>query len=227
MAGVEINDQIDGIDVWEALSSNKPSPRREILVHYDACKINPFMAYIEDDFKLISRTTSMGHYDGWLSDPIDSSEQNSTFGEFYSHAILSSNVGKALSKYSKMKRIQHQNDEVSDFRTITAEEISEIRSKAQVTCNEHKIPDSNSINACNPQETMCLFDILNDPCETTNVAAEFPEIVSKLKEKLDYYGSVAKPPRNQPLDTRSDPANFGGIWTWWYDVIKYISSKVS
>lgn len=227
IAGVEINDQIDGIDVWDALSNNKPSPRREILVHYDGDKSEPFMAYIRDNFKLISGTTNKGQYDGWLSDPTDSSEQNATFGEFYGHAILSSNAGKALSKYSKMKRNQYQTKEISHLQIISTEGISEIRSKAQVTCNGHKKPEPNSINACNPLETVCLFDILNDPCETTNVASEFPEIVSKLKEKLDYYGSVAKPPRNQPLDTRSDPANFGGIWTWWYDLMKYTSSKVS
>ena len=93
----------------------------------------------------------------------------------------------------------------------------EIRQKAKVTCNGYTPPNNNSIWSCDPIKSPCLFDISNDPCETTNLASILPDFVMKLQSKLDYYGNIAKPMRNKPGDRRSDPANFGGIWTWWYD----------
>lgn len=200
IAGIKLDEHIDGINVWDALSYNKPSPRKEILAHHDYA--TPYMAYISDNFKLVSGTTNNGTYDGWLSKPIKPSEQNVTFGERYSDEILQSNVGQALLKFSNIRK---------PF-------INDIRSNAQVTCNGHQPPsDSNRTYACNPLESPCLFDIVNDPCETTNLASKYLDIVNDLQTKINYYGRIAKPIRNQPSDPRCNPANFGGIWTWWFD----------
>lgn len=218
IAGFNVDDHIDGINVWSALSYDLPSPRINILAHHDAG--TPYMAYINENYKLISGTTSEGIYDGWLSQPINPFEQNNIFGDNYSDMILSSNVGKALSKYSKSSKNQSQNTIEASEEIISAEEIDEIRSKAQIMCNEFSPPAIDSTAHCNPMVSPCLFDIQNDPCETTNLALQFPNVVSKLKAKLELYGRTAKPMRNKPSDPRSDPINFGGIWTWWYDELK-------
>lgn len=220
IAGVNIDGHIDGKSVWTALSYDLPSPRREILAHHDSA--TPYMAYISDRFKLISGTTYDGMYDRWLSQPPNASEQNDTFGENYSDAILASDAGQVLSLYSKTNQanVQHQ----AENYLISKNEINEIRLNAQITCNGYKPNELNTtIGGCNPIVEPCLFDILRDPCETTNVASTYPDIVVELLDKLDYYGKIAKPIRNQPFDPRCDPANFGGIWTWWYDELNITS----
>lgn len=218
IAGVNVDDPIDGINVWLALSYDFPSPRIDILAHHDAG--TPYMAYISEHFKLISGTTSGGIYDGWLSQPINSSEQNDIFGENYSDMILSSNVGQALSKYSKSRRNQSQNTTEAIDEIISVEEIDEIRSNAQITCKGFSPPAINSNAHCNPIVSPCLFDISNDPCETTNLASQLSNVVLKLNAKLEFHSRVALPMRNEPGDPRSDPVNFDGIWTWWYDELK-------
>lgn len=227
IAGVNVDGPIDGKNVWSALSYDLKSPRREVLVHYD--QATPYMAYIADNYKIVSGTTYKGAYDRWLSKPIDTDEQNATFGDHYSEAILSSSVGQVLSKYSRTHKTQSQNEVQNDMEIISNEEIVEIRSKAQVTCNGHMPPANNSNQACNPIISPCLFDIFSDPCETTNLAKQFPDILMKLEAKLNYYGRIAQPIRNKPADPRCDPANFGGIWTWWYDELNttapYCSAK--
>lgn len=217
LAGIHIETPIDGKNIWNAISFDLPSPRVELLVHHDAEV--PYMAYISKNFKLVSGSTYNGLYDSWLSKPIDQSEENSTFAENYSEAILTSNAGQALLKYSKSNQKQFDNFIEFNSHVISAKEISEIRLKAKVTCNGHVPPENNSVAACNPIVSPCLFDIFSDPCETTNLAFEFPNIVHQLQRKLDHYGHIAKPIRNKPGDPQSNPANFGGIWTWWCDIL--------
>lgn len=225
IAGVNVDRPIDGKNVWSALSYDLASPRREALVHYD--QMVPHMAYISDNYKLVSGTTYNGTFDRWFHEAADSSQQNVTYGDHYSEAILSSPAGEILSKYSKTHKTQLQNDVPSETETISKEEIDEIRSMAQITCNGHTPPANDSNKACNPLESPCLFDISHDPCETTNLATQFPDIVKKLEAKLDHYGSIALPVRNRPADPRCNPANFGGIWTWWYDELNITASHSS
>lgn len=225
VAGVNIEGKIDGKNIWNTLSYDLPSPRREILSHHDA--IVPYMAYISDDFKLVSGTTYQGFYDLWLSERTDQSEENSTFGENYSAAILNSNAGQILQKYSTKNRDTYHNYVGTASGIITDDEINEIRLKAKVTCNGHTPPNNNSIYACNPRVSPCLFNLSNDPCETTNIALQFPDIVKQLQSKLDYYGRIAKPIRNKDGDPRCDPANFDGVWTWWYDELNATTTKNS
>lgn len=216
LAGYNVDGRIDGKDVWNALSDDASKARKEILAHHDAA--TPFMDYISDNFKLMLGSANDGLFDRWLSTPIDVSEQNSSFGEYYAEAILSSVGGRILSKYSNTKK-HRINSNLNDHSSvvITPNEISEIRSKAKITCKGRKPPNENSHDACHSLVSPCLFDIFNDSCETTNLAMKFPKIVVKLKAKLDYYSSIAAPLRNELPDPHCNPAFFNGIWTWWRD----------
>ena len=60
-----------------------------------------------------------------------------------------------------------------------------------------------------------LFNIEDDPNERNNVADQHPEIVKQLKERIEYYNSTHIEQLDPPLDPRSNPANFGGVWTPW------------
>ena len=60
-----------------------------------------------------------------------------------------------------------------------------------------------------------LFNIKTDPNERNNVANQYPEKVLELKERIEYYGAARIEQLDPPLDPRSNPLHFGGVWTPW------------
>ena len=60
-----------------------------------------------------------------------------------------------------------------------------------------------------------LFNLADDPNERSNVADKYPDIVQKLKERIEFYNSTHIPQKHIPFDPRCNPANFGGVWTPW------------
>jgi arylsulfatase B len=60
-----------------------------------------------------------------------------------------------------------------------------------------------------------LFDVVNDPLETTDLAAQHPDIVQALLAKLQAYNATNIPQAHSAVDPASDPAKFGGVWTPW------------
>ena len=66
------------------------------------------------------------------------------------------------------------------------------------TRNDRRVPDNSSgcgnwsreHHKTNSSVPVCLFDILADESETTNLAAQFPKIVQLLHAKLLTYGCV-------------------------------------
>ncbi|KAK6645236.1 hypothetical protein RUM43_001512 [Polyplax serrata] len=88
--------------------------------------------------------------------------------------------------------------------------ISAIRKKTEIRC---KAPGKAQIS------DTYLFNLETDPCETDNLAATQPDIVQRMKMKLEMYQRTVIPPRNKPTDERSDPKNWGYVWTNWMDYI--------
>ena len=62
-----------------------------------------------------------------------------------------------------------------------------------------------------------LFNVTADPNERQNVAESYPKVVSILKEKIEVYNLTHILQKSPPFDPRSDPVNFGGVWTPWLD----------
>lgn len=216
VAGVDVTGQIDGKNVWTALSRDLTSPRHEILNHHDSAV--PYMALIKGNYKYISGSTYDGFYDKWLSDTSEPDEENRYFADHYAQMILASDAGQALKQFSFTKTKHNSTDKITD------EEINKLRARAKITCNGYKIPVNNSIESC--IESPCLFDIEDDPCETTNIADKYPSIFEDLKQRAEYYGRISKPMRNKPGDERANPQHFDGVWTWWYDELN-IETKSS
>lgn len=221
LAGAAIKTSIDGKNVWSALSLNKESPRKSVLCHHDI--VTPYMSYISGNYKYVSGTTFDGQYDDWLSSNSDASEENVVFGRTYAQTILASDVGQALYKFSFARNESNKNE--IGHQGITIPEINELRRITKITCKNIAKPSIDSPFYCNATVSPCLFDLSNDPCEMRNLAHERPHILARLQEKVDFYGKIAKWPRNQPRDPRADPGHYGGIWTWWYDEIKNAQSS--
>ena len=68
----------------------------------------------------------------------------------------------------------------------------------------------------NPSQVW-LFNITADPHERNDVSASFPDVVSKLKQRIEVYNSTHVEQLRPDFDPKSDPSNFGGVWTPWLD----------
>lgn len=209
IAGIQVQGKIDGKNVWTALSRDLPSPRRDLLCHYD--QVVPYRSYISGDFKYVHGSTYDGLYDYWLSSN-NKTEENIELKTNYGQEILTSDAGRSLLKYSS-NNLNEDDDESS----ITPEEIEELRRQATIDCRGLKPAPRNSSAFCDPTKAPCLFNITDDPCETTNLAAQLPIVLLRMQREVEYYGRIAKPPRNKPSDPNCNPARFNGTWTWWFD----------
>lgn len=66
-----------------------------------------------------------------------------------------------------------------------------------------------------------LYNVVEDPSETRNLAHLHPRIVSLMTEKIGVYNATAVSPANMPLDPASNPKYFNSTWMPWGDVQPY------
>lgn len=199
LAGVPVNDNVDGLNIWDALSMNTTSPRREILGQFDINEPQ-HSAYIRDDWKYINGTTYNGLVDDWLGNISTTEIHESMYT--YGLSILESPASQAFASVSL------------DKGSITASDINRLRNEAIYSCKNVKI---DLRFACRPLKAPCLFNLKDDPCERYNLASVQPQMMQRMQTLLENFRGMVKPMRNQPTDKRADPKNFNGTWTWWYD----------
>ena len=60
-----------------------------------------------------------------------------------------------------------------------------------------------------------LFNVNTDPNERNNVADQYSDKVKELKERIEHYATTHIEQLDPPLDPKSNPDNFGGVWTPW------------
>lgn len=87
-----LQDKIDGIDMWDALSQNLTSPRTEML--YNADELDNYGAIRRGDFKYILGTTGKGRADQWYGDSGEDREYHFTDEE-----VLTSQTASALAGF--------------------------------------------------------------------------------------------------------------------------------
>ena len=65
--------------------------------------------------------------------------------------------------------------------------------------------------------TVLLFDLVNDPFESTNIAEQHPDVVARLRGLIEEYNATAASSAQQglPDDPRADPKNFNNTVTPW------------
>lgn len=159
--------------------------------------ISGFTAIISGQWKFINGTTVDGVNDGYLG----ALEEFAISDEFYTSTILNSRAGRALTDPNAAKGVN-----------LTPAKITNMRKKAIVQCNE----DANPLVPCSPMRAPCLFNIINDPCERTNLAAIYPSTVAILKQRMDDLVRSAAPVRRTFIsDPRCSPDLHLGNWEWW------------
>ena len=65
--------------------------------------------------------------------------------------------------------------------------------------------------------SILLYDLVKDPLETRNLAAELPEVVKRLSALLEQYNRTAVSSAQQglPNDPNASPSRFNGTVTPW------------
>lgn len=220
LAGVNLSTKIDGVSVWDALSLNKPSPRNEILGHYDTVNDESYTAYIRGKWKYVNGTSHNGAADDWTS--VNSKTEIHKSMQTYGKTILESLAGQALLPFSYSK--VNKNISFSDV------EINKLRESAIVKC----IKDDHQLgHQCRPLQSPCLFNIQDDTCEQYNLAPEEPKILEKMDKLLEKFRRSAVTPRNKLQDKRAHPKYYNNTWSWWYDELRLnddgnsLSAKIS
>lgn len=63
----------------------------------------------------------------------------------------------------------------------------------------------------------CLFDLLEDPCETENIRSEQAEVFEALRGKLaEFWGAVVPHEIGEPQEL-ADPKRYNNTWVPWLD----------
>ncbi|XP_026467511.1 arylsulfatase B-like [Ctenocephalides felis] len=183
-------ENIDGLDLWQALSEDEASPRTQILLNID--DVYRQAAVIDGKYKLLKGNTFLNQWGNWYG-PAGRNES------YNIQRVLNSKSGKALAKLGN---------------TPTEEKIKELRNEADVKCVKPDI-----FTPCKILEGPCLFDLEADPCEYNNLAESEPELLHKMLKLLDKYNATAVPRGNLPDDPRSDPSLWDHTWTNFGDFV--------
>ena len=124
---------------------------------------------------------------------------------------------------------------------ISSNQVSEEESSGSLGCwweRSFAIDSNNDIFGCNGipssidtssgcscTNTVCLFDLENDPCEYFDVSEEYDDITQELYKKLVLYYNEQTETLFNYFDDVDDniinPDNFGGYWEPFYDSNEY------
>ncbi|XP_053989700.1 arylsulfatase I-like, partial [Hylaeus volcanicus] len=161
-AGGDLRDlgRIDGVDQWHVLSEGKGRGRDKLLLNID--EFFKTEGAIYSRFKLLRGSIENGYYDGYSGDSGRTLELSTPYDE----TVMKSSVTQGITN--------HLGGPVTQPSTI-----HQLRQDATVSCSPNMTYFNRyGFTTCNVTE--CLFDIVNDPCETKNIAESYPR-VSKNK----------------------------------------------
>ncbi|KAK0076061.1 hypothetical protein PV325_005936 [Microctonus aethiopoides] len=190
-AGGNVNDlgEIDGINHWPHLHQGKEIPRETVLLNID--EVSKTEGAIHRRFKLVRGAYKRGYYDQYYGE----SGRNHEVPPYNYTLVHRSFVATAISA--------HLGDPMTQPSAMT-----HLREQASVLCRR-----KSTFSYCN--ETECLFDIVNDPCEATNIAKQYPKVVTELDLFLEKYGNVLVKQPRVPIDWMADPRRRNNTWEPW------------
>ncbi|CAF4812262.1 unnamed protein product [Pieris macdunnoughi] len=186
-------EDIDGIDLWDSIISNKSSKRNVI---FEIDDYSGFAAIIEDEFKLVTGTIVTEHCNhqgrelrGLTCDP-----------PTYRKALTESAVYSVITEMSIPFKLKD----------------TKLREYMKIDC-----PENDNSEICYPdKDKRCLFNIEQDPCETQDLSSTYPDVADRLYSRLQ--DEIKRTiPRKVPLhrDLRAAPSLHNYTWTIWADEI--------
>ncbi|KAL7643642.1 UNVERIFIED_CONTAM: hypothetical protein RMT77_005625 [Armadillidium vulgare] len=191
---------MDGMNVWNSIQGNSPSPRNEFLVNIN--RILNQASIRVDDWKLLYDPTMNPEFDSWFGP----SEREFPRNKY------------SCSKENDFKDVKNSlaGRTVQNLMPNIFKNIHKVRKNVEVLCTE--VPE-NATTTCNDPSNPCLFNIASDPCEYFDVSKSHPAIVKLLQNRLQFYNSTAVPPGNKPEDPRANPIFWNNTWINWFDYL--------
>ncbi|XP_049869905.1 arylsulfatase B-like [Pectinophora gossypiella] len=194
-AGGNVNETIDGVNQWEAITKGEQPKRNDILITID--DIGGWAALREGDFKLIvgDLKDDSGDYHG--------AELRALRHEvpIYEHVLLESETFRVIKETLKM-----------DF---NMEDAFAKRNRSNLLTKTIPLQDA---VACVPTKAKgCLFNITDDPLEAHDLWKSSPEIVKRMALRLRSMWAGLKPRWSPQYDARANPALHDYIWRPWVD----------
>ncbi|XP_011269374.2 arylsulfatase B [Camponotus floridanus] len=177
--------QLDGFDQWSAIKSAEDSKRKSILINIDE-RGNSSAALI-GHYKLVTDTSEYQKYYNY-------SGNNALYPKYNAINILASPVASAIASISTSM--------------LNANKIMQLRKEATIVCK-------NFMDFSNCTNRSCLFDVKEDPCETTDLSAKYPKEVERLNMFIDRYKSVLVKQPNTPIDPAGYAYHFNNTWIPW------------
>ncbi|XP_076164519.1 arylsulfatase B [Ptiloglossa arizonensis] len=196
-AGGDLKDlgEIDGMDQWCVLSEGHGHGRDKLLLNID--EVFKTEGAIYSRFKLLRGSIDNGYYDGYYG---DSGRMIETLPD-YESIVLKSSVSQGITS--------HLGGPVTQPSTM-----KQLRREATVQCRPNTTYFNRHIfTTCNVTE--CLFDIVNDPCETKNIVESYPRIAQDLDLYLERYGNILVRQIKLPIDWFADPRRRNNTWEPW------------
>lgn len=135
---------LDGKDLWDALSDDTDSDRNETLHNID--DIYGSASVTIGNWKLHKGTNYKGAWDNWYG-PAGPRSQTS----YNAINVVQSPAGKALHRLDLLPSVQH---------------MRRMRVDATVKCLSNQTIEP----VCRPMDKPCLFNVEIDPCEQQNLA---------------------------------------------------------
>ncbi|CAK9822218.1 Arylsulfatase B [Anthophora retusa] len=181
----DLEENLDGVDQWATITSAKKTTRESTLLNID--EVENLSGALFGKYKLINGAKQL--YGGYYGD----TGMNESYPQYNVSSVLHSPAGSAIASMSNL--------------TLNVNDIIQLREGARVSCNHTTVYPNCSVT--------CLFDIYNDPCETTDLSLKHPEIVSRLNNYIAGYNKVLIHQTNALVDPNSYPEHFNGTWMPW------------
>lgn len=192
-AGISIG-PVDGISHWDDLLNGGESSRTEVVSVLD--NVNGLSAIIDREWKLLNGSYKKGIFDQYLG----AVQEFNLSPENYAKAVLNSKATKALTTVEPVGR------------ELTPGVINRLRSFLTIPVDDH----TSLKNPCNPLVAPCLFNILNDPTESNNLADVYAEKLQALLTRMNTLVATVTPSRRVAFnDPMSNPALHDGNWEPW------------
>ena len=220
-------DDLFGKDMWQMLSTDGPSARKEVF--HNSNPGNDVKAIRIGDMKLISSSKDgmTAHLDGWYKPPsVDVVQdcRNVILSDPGLDDVIACDEREQWSlEFDPSKEdLEYGAVDLDQFQTDLPDILSKIgRPKRQnvpsiITCNKPR-----STKSCNVAVKSCLFNVTADPCEYSDLADAFPELVKVMAAKIKTYETQAAQPRNKPKDPRGLPKYHNGVWEPWINLFPW------
>ncbi|XP_054165905.1 uncharacterized protein LOC128963420 [Oppia nitens] len=174
------------------MTNRLSTPKRQELL----LNIDPFLnqsAIIWQNWKLIYEHQLVGN--NWYVPPVNITNQTSSQLLKYTDRLNSSS-------YRVLRQLNRQPN-------------YSVLKQSTIRCGRKP---SDALTNCRPGD-LCLYNILDDPCEYSNRAQDSPNVVNFLWNRLKSYNRTTVPPLTVgPTDDNSNPKYFKNVWSCWQDI---------